>query len=155
LYIHGYLGVELASRDAPRCFIRYNKLVSDWRVMQRNLNRVLRSHALAERPDRAIEIGRFLTLGLYHHRHSRDDLANDPDIPATVVEMFDRMTDAADTGDEAALRISFDRLRETVGEATTMYRTVIISERARRARLEASASWRWTAPLRWIRHRLG
>lgn len=155
LYIHSYLGAELASRAAPRCFVRYDKLVSDWRVMRTSLNKILRSNELAATPDHAIKIDRFLTSGLYHHRRSRDDLANDPDVPATVVEMFDRMNDAADTGDEAALRTAFDRLGETVGEATRMYRAIIVSERAKRARLEASASWRLTAPLRRIRHRFG
>jgi hypothetical protein len=104
LYAHGYLGTELASRAVPRCFVRYNKLVSEWQVMLASLNKVLRSHPLAASPHRSAEIDRFLTLDLYHHRRSRHDLANDPDIPGTVVEMFDRMSDAADTSYQTRLR---------------------------------------------------
>ncbi len=80
--------------------------------------------------ERAAEIEGFLTAELRHHHYSRADLSQTHDIAATVVEMFDRMSAAADGGAETELRPAFDRLRQTLSEATRLYRGLVMAERA-------------------------
>jgi hypothetical protein len=155
LYINSYLAAELASRGRPRCFVCYNRLLSDWRPFVDRFMQLMGDGWPAVDRARAAEIDDFLTPDLYHHRFGRDDLAACTNIPATAIEMFDRMDEAADTGNERALRTSFDRLGETAAEADRMFRA-ISAERAmlRRelAQVATSASWRLTAPLRRMKH---
>jgi len=107
------------------------------------------------------KIDQFLTNDLRHHRFSRDQLANHPGVSADIVEMFDRMSEAAETGDERRLRDSLDRFRAIHEQVGSLYRGLVVAEReqanaqreALRAAFERSTSWRATAPLRWIRQR--
>jgi hypothetical protein len=114
--------------------------------------------------EQSIEIERFLTPGLYHHRHSRNELVGMPGVPAVAIELFDLLNEAAEGGDEAALRRSFDDRRRRADEADMMFRDLVIAERDRllseRARMrenirtmERSTSWRITQPLRWVKRK--
>jgi hypothetical protein len=51
----------------------------------------------------AIEIDRFLTTNLYHHRFNGEQMLRQSEIPAAIVDVFDRMGEAQ-TGDEIKLR---------------------------------------------------
>ena len=59
---------------------------------------------------------------------------------ATIVEIYDRMVEAAEKGDDAALRSSFDRIRATVAEATKLYKELVIAERDGRLASPGSSS---------------
>jgi hypothetical protein len=87
-----------------------------------------------------------------------------PGVPAIVIELFDLLNEAAEGGDEAALRRSFDDRRRRADEADMMFRELVIAERDRlvseRARMsenirtmERSTSWRITQPLRWVKRK--
>ena len=161
LYFCAYLETELASRSIPRVFIRYDHLLKDWRPFARALGQI--SVGIAPPSARvAGEIDRFLTTDLYHHRFSRQQLVRHSQIPASVVEMFDRMDEVAETGDESKLRSSFDHLRVIADTATRLYRGCAITELEYlrqevmqiRESFEQTTSWRVTAPLRWLRLRV-
>jgi hypothetical protein len=131
LYAHGCLETELASRPRRRIFVRYEQLLDDWRPFAVNLAKAAGSYTLLPGGERADEIDHFLTAELRHHRYSRADLAGTRDVAASVVEIFDRTSQASDSGDEKELRKSFDRLRETLAESSRLYRGVLAAERAK------------------------
>jgi hypothetical protein len=131
LYAHGCLETELESRGRQRFFVRYEELLEDWRPFAARLEKVAGTHSITPSAQRAAEIDRFLTAELRHHHYSRADLSGTRDIAATVVEIFDRMSDVADGGDETELRQTFDRLHLILAEATRLYRGIVTAERAK------------------------
>jgi GT2 family glycosyltransferase len=127
MYVRSYLEAELASRERRRFFVRYDQLLSDWRILAGKLANVVGSFLPRPNAELEAEIDKFLTRDLYHNRSTREELAGNSRIAMTVVEMFDRMVQVADGGDEMILCESFDRLRETVGEATKLFQPLVAS----------------------------
>lgn len=162
LYFCAYLETELASRTIPRVFVRYDRLLQDWRPFARYLGRISGATVSPPSKSAAFEIERFLTTDLYHHRFTREQMARQQEIPRTVVDMFDRMDEAAETGDESRLLRTFDRLRASADATTHLYHGYAISELQYlrrqliqvRESFETSTSWRVTAPLRWLKVRV-
>lgn len=129
LYVRYALETELASRHRRRIFVLYNRLLVDWRSFADRLKNMVGSDLLKTHPNGLDGIDGFLTPDLYRNRADREALTAAPGVPAAVVEVFDRMSEAAETGDEAELRQSFDRIRATVAEATHMYQGLVIDQR--------------------------
>jgi hypothetical protein len=161
LYFQSYLEAELASRKVPRLFIHYNTLLRDWRSCQSRLSDLSGERFPPPSAATNAKIEHFLTDELHHHRFSRVQLVNHPGVPAAIVEMFDRMSEAAETGDDRRLREALDRFRAIQEQFGGLYRGVVVAERqqaiaqrdALRETFERSTSWRATAPLRWIRQK--
>jgi hypothetical protein len=159
LYFQSYLEAEVASRKVPRLFIHYNALLRDWRSCQSRLSELSEERFPPPSAATNAKIEQFLTDELHHHRFSRVQLINHPGVPAAIVEMFDRMSEAAETGDDRRLRKALDRLRAIQEQFGGLYRGVVVAEReqaiaqrdALRDAFEHSTSWRATAPLRWFR----
>jgi hypothetical protein len=162
LYLQTYLETEFASRTVPRAFVRYDTLLRDWQPFARRLNLISGFGLLPLSDDVAAEIGGFLTADLYHHRFSREHMARSGGVQAALVEMFDGMDEAAETGDESNLRSTFDRLRTGADAAAHLYGEFLTAERRdlqdrlaiMRHSFETSTSWRMTAPLRWCKLRM-
>ncbi len=174
VYIQAHLEAERASRGHPRMFYEYEELISNWRPFA---DKLARMGGPTLNPAIAGEIDSFLSLDLRRQRRTRASLASLPEGP-TLGEMYDRMVQAAVTGDEAPLRTCFDRVRGRIWEIATLFRSVAsvqaTNHRDEVARLEATIStelerrdaeldvlrtelarseariWRVTAPLRVI-----
>jgi hypothetical protein len=161
LYFCTYLETELASRAIPRVFVRYDHLLQDWHPFARCLGQISRAGVSPPSKSVAIEIERFITTDLYHHRFNREQMLRQSEIPAAIIDVFDRMGEA-ETGDESKLRSSFDLFRANAGAAAHLYHGFLISElqylrqqlmreiRIRKS-FETSTCWRVTAPLRWLK----
>jgi hypothetical protein len=130
LYLRHALDIELASRGRSRMFVRYDKLVDDWRPFARRFEAAARMPLPDRSAANADEIDRFLAPDLYRNRVDRRALAEAPDVPGAVIELFDRMSEASDTGDDAALRAACDRIRPKVDEATHMFGGLVPRARA-------------------------
>jgi hypothetical protein len=104
LYLHVYLELELASRSVPRVFVRYDHLLRDWHPFARRITRMSGLGLMPPSEGVAIEIERFLTDGLYHHRCCREQMIRQPEVAPAIVELFDTMNEAAETGRETRLR---------------------------------------------------
>ena len=126
MYIRSYLEAELASRERRRFFVQYDQVLSDWRIIASKLWKVVGPTLPRPKAQVVAEINDFLTFDLYRNKSNRDELTNASHIAHAVVEMFDRMNEAASSGTETALRAAFDQLRLSVTEATTLYQGVIM-----------------------------
>ena len=129
LYVRSYLETELASRGRKRLFVPYEQLLSNWALFATKLRNLVGSKVLWHTNSNEAEISNFLTVDLHRNRANRDQLAETPEISATVVEMYDLMTKVADNGDEKLLRPAFDRLGKTASEATKLFHGLILAER--------------------------
>jgi hypothetical protein len=157
LYSYSYLDTELASRGRRRCFVGFNQFLDDWHVLERKLRDVLGPRLAPVNHERSKAVESYLTSDLRHHRFSRDELDRLPHVPGIVADLFDCLNDAADRGDSASLRRSFDEIRRHADDAAMMFRELVVSERAVLSEhihiMEGSTSWRLTAPLRWMKDR--
>jgi hypothetical protein len=129
MYIHSSLEVELASRGRRRFWIRYDRLVADWRAFAADLGKVVGRDLLVPAVDHERQIADFLTDDLHHNRFSREALVSTPGVKATVVEIHDRMIEAADTGEDSSLRQSFDAGRRIVADMTDLFHGLALNER--------------------------
>ncbi len=109
----------------------YERLIADWRSFAARLRELTGSRLPAPSAAAAAEIDNFLTTDLHHDKFSRETLAAEPEVAAVIVEIYDRMVEAAAQGDDTVLQRPFDRLRETVAEATKLYRGLVLAERQR------------------------
>jgi hypothetical protein len=130
IYLNSYLETELTSRGRRRLFVRYDGLLNEWQHFAAALAQSAGTSLLKAKGSISTKIDDFLTSELYHNRSSRDELANNPNVAASVVEAFGRLNDAADGGDDASLRSSFDRLRGTLAEATKLFHGLVIAGHA-------------------------
>ena len=154
LYFSSYLRAELASRTCPRCFVSYAHTVSDWRVLESKLRLMLGSRLPPLDEARATQISEFLAPDLRHHHHDRAELAGRDEIPRIVSDLYDLLGEAEAGGDDASLLQAFDDLMRSADGMATLYRDLILGERAERKAFEKSTSWRVTAPLRWLKDEL-
>jgi hypothetical protein len=129
MYVHGNLEVELASRGRRRVWIHYEQLLADWHGFAETLRTVVGPRLAIPDSETIAEIDNFLTRDLHRNRSSRERLASEPGMAAAIVEIYDRMIEAAEKGDDAALQSSFDRIRGAVAEATRLYKELVIAER--------------------------
>jgi len=127
LYACGNLDVELASRGRRRIFVHYEKLVEDWRPFAATLMQTARLPAAAAESHKAI--GRFLSANHRHNKSTRGQLEDVPYLAQTVVDVYDQLLHAAQTGDDAQVCSSFDRIRNTFSDAIRLFSGIVLSER--------------------------
>jgi hypothetical protein len=129
LYLRSNLEVELDSRDIPRLFVHYDKFLSDWRPFAARLKGMALSRFAPPTDQQISEVESFLSADLRRNRFDRTCLANAPDIPSIVVEMYDQMNTAAEFGEGPEFRTRFDEFRAKLAEATRIYQDIVLSDR--------------------------
>ena len=140
LFVRSYLDTELESRGLKRIFVHYQDLIEDRRAFTAALRDALGELWPPQHPDATGLIDGYLSAELRRNRSSRADLAAQPDIPHTVIGMYDQMIAASNTGDDASLRRSFDDIRANVTEATRLFGGLVLAERERYREIRAPIS---------------
>ena len=125
-YVRSNLEVELASRGRKRLFIDYGDLLSNWRAFAKRLGNVVGPAIRAPSTKTIADIEGFLTADLYRQRATRDDLVSEPQSSATAIEIYDRLKEAAKTGNDAALRRSFNHLERTTTDMMRVLRALLV-----------------------------
>ena len=126
LYARSNLETELASRGRKRLFVDYGDLLSNWRAFAKRLRNVVGPAIRAPRAKTVADIESFLTADLYRQRATRDDLVKEPQSSATAIEIYDRLTEAAKTGNDAALRRSFNHLERTTTDMMSVLHVLLV-----------------------------
>jgi len=169
LWLRHVLEAEYHSRHMPRYFTRHEQFLIDW---QHHVDRAAEKTGIVWpiRSDKAgTEIGRFLTVELYHERATVEDVHNHPDAIPLIRTAYDILCAIADDGDSQKLRDELDLMRAKFDESCAIVsaaaaaesdhlrreRDALVHDRskivAERTALLASSRWRLTAPLRWMR----
>jgi hypothetical protein len=131
MYLRSSLEVEFSSRGRSRVFTRYDRLLDDWTPFANSLRTLVGDRMPGIRAETAIEINDFLSTDLRRNKCSREQLNNAVDISATVLEVFNRMVEAADANQEQGLREAFDCLRQRLADATQLFQGLMLTEKDR------------------------
>jgi hypothetical protein len=105
VWLRYLLSAERETRDMPRCFIKYDDLMEDWRATIHSISAQL-DIAFPERdPATDCEIDRFVRQDLKHHQRPAAELLHRGDIADCVKRAYRCFRQAAETGfvDYAAL----------------------------------------------------
>jgi hypothetical protein len=129
MYLRSYLDTELASRGRRRLFVSYNQLLFDWSLFASRLRRLADGRMPPLRAVSMIEINNFLSGDLYRNRFTYSQVSDAVDVPTIVVEVFQRMKGAAETGNQHQLGQTFDRLRKRFSEVAKLFHELFLSER--------------------------
>ena len=117
LWLRHLLDAEYHSRHMPRCFIRHEQFLIDWRY---HVERAAEKTGIVwPTPlDQAeTEIGRFLTANLHHERATVGDLQNHPDMTPLIRAAYDILCAMADDGDSLELRDELNLMRAKFDDA--------------------------------------
>ena len=121
LWLRHVLEAEFHSRHMPRCFVRYDEFLFDWR---RHIERVAKKTGVAwlnraERPE--VEVDRYLKSELYHERTSLAEIETHEAVTQSVRETYDILSKIA-TGDENdELLRRLDLLRSRFDESCQLF----------------------------------
>jgi hypothetical protein len=113
VWLRYMLAAERDTRDLPRCFIRYDRLIEDWRATVGTIeNRLEISFSALDQGHTAEEIDAFLSPEMRHHKYRPIELLARGDIADCVKRAYRCFSLAADTGeiDYAALNSISDAL---------------------------------------------
>lgn len=113
-WINVMLVTELGTRGTPRCFVRYDALLADWRRTTRAIERRL-GLRLPGDPERVAATDAFVDPGLRRHRPDSSALAAlgvDPDLLTLAEEVFALGCRVAAGRDGRRTRRAFDAARE-------------------------------------------
>jgi len=129
LYARCNLEAERASRGRRRIFVPYQELLADRQRVAKKIVELVWPRMTAPAGEALTEISSFVTSDLRHHRSTREDLANTPDIASAIIATYDSMAEAAETGQETRLCASFDRIAEMVTQATKLFQGIVLAQR--------------------------
>jgi hypothetical protein len=122
VWVRYLLSAERDTRDLPRCFVRYDQLITDWRTMVETVSERLGVTFPDRDPATAMEIDRFVRQDLRHHQRATAELLGRSDIADCLKQAFLCFSAAVETGkvDCAAL----DSIAKELDEAEAIYKRI-------------------------------
>jgi hypothetical protein len=105
VWLRYLLSAERETRDMPRCFVKYDDLMENWRAVVRNISAHLDLPLTIGNADIDRQVDRFVRQDLKHHQRPTAELLYRGDIADCVKQAYSCFSSAAETGtvDYAAL----------------------------------------------------
>jgi hypothetical protein len=114
------LAAERDTRDMPRCFVRQDRLLSDWRPLIRSISDRLDLSLAVDDEAVGRKVDDFIRDDLVHHRRSDAELFDRADIPDCIKQVYRQCWSAAN-GDGINIQ-AFDAVGQALDDATQSYR---------------------------------
>jgi hypothetical protein len=129
LWLRHVLDAEKFSRSMPRCFVRFDELLEDWRGTVKRVSAALDLGwpAVPASMNKAVE--QFLQPPLQHHRFDDDEFLERSNILRWVRTSYGDLQDVIAGGDDARVRRSLDRTRAALNEADRAYGPILSDQR--------------------------
>jgi len=128
LWLRHVLDAEFHSRHIPRCLLRYEELLADWRHA---VDRAAQMTGVIW-PNRSdwsdVEIDRFLTPELHHERVSLDEFENHAGVMPMVRETHSILTKIVDGGESGPLLDRLDLIRTKFDEGCHIFAAAVAAE---------------------------
>jgi len=120
LYSRCNLDIESASEGRRRLFVRFDQVLNNWRVFGRRLRVLVGAGVPIPSSGSVREIESFLTTDYYRNRYTRDELVSAPNVDTMAIEIYDRLSEVADSDRDVDLRRSFDGFRQTLAKSVEL-----------------------------------
>jgi hypothetical protein len=114
------LSAERDTRDMPRCFVRYQQLVTDWRPVVGMISERLAIPLTVDDADTRRDIDAFIRNDLWRHRRSDTELFERVDVPECVKQVYRCCCAAAESG--RVNMQALDAVSEALDDAERFYR---------------------------------
>jgi hypothetical protein len=114
------LAAERDTRDLPRCFVRQDRLLSDWRSLIRSISDRLDLSLAVDDEAVGREVDAFIRDDLVHHRRTDAELFDRADIPDCIKQVY-RLCWTAANGDAIHVQ-AFDAIGQALDDAARIYR---------------------------------
>jgi len=98
VWLRYMLAAERDTRDLPRCFVRYDRLIDDWRSVITDISDRLRIVFPPRSPAAAARIDKFLSRDMRHHRRPSVELLYRGDVADCIKDAYRCFCEAADSG---------------------------------------------------------
>lgn len=128
LWLRHVLEAEFHSRHMPRCFIRHERFLIDWR---HHVDLAAEKIAITwptPSDEAETEIGRFLTADLHHQRATVAELGSHRDVTPLIRTAYDILCTMADDGDSQELRDELDLMRAKFDDACDVVGAAVVAE---------------------------
>jgi hypothetical protein len=125
LWLRYVLEAEYHSRNMPRCFLRYEAFLDDWRHLTQ---RAAQECGLTwpDQPDRsAAAISQFLAADLRHERVTSGAVKDNPEVAPLVYATYDALTAIAAGDETKEVSEQLDFLRKIFNESCQLFHQVI------------------------------
>jgi glycosyltransferase involved in cell wall biosynthesis len=135
LWLRHTLDAERATRGHRRALVEYGAMLDDWRGGVEAAGRAL--GLVWPRPAAAAadDVDAFLARELRHHRHTPEEVTQDPSLPAWLREAYALLHGWAAAGEAEGDRARLDVLRARLDEGAAAFGPAALAERELRGRL--------------------
>ena len=135
LWLRHALEAEYFSRQLPRMFVQYDKMLSNWRAhLFPDITNVGVAWPELTQSTK-LEIDRFLSLELRHQNATISDLAAHPDVTSWVVRTYDALLELAEDDQNPVLFRKLDAIRAIFDEACRSFGDILQDEEEQRVRI--------------------
>lgn len=125
LWLRHVLDAEVSSRQLPRVFVRYERLLADWPGSARRIATELGITWPMWSGDTELKVSDFLSNELRHHSESDESIAGDSEVAQWVRQTYEAVQQACVRPLEQATLDNLDRIRLDFNHGSAIYAPVV------------------------------
>jgi GT2 family glycosyltransferase len=129
VWLRHVIDAELASRQMPRTFVDYDRLLTDWRAQVKRMADELGITWPTAVPQVEDAIDRFLSVELRHHAAARGELEGNQNVVSWIRRAYAALETFTQSGDCEAARREMDQVRAEFDNACLAFGEVWREER--------------------------